>query len=403
MRNRFCVAAPMVAAMALVGALAPARGQIIVSANDGKIVRPEDPFQQPVPDTVSVLQIKDGKLKVLGSVAASASMTGPAVSAAVARNGGFAIVTGCQKLQGGKLVPDDVVSVIDLAKPTAPVVLQTLHAGEGATGVSISPNGKLALVANSADDTVSVFSISGKTLTPQGTVAVEAKSYPVDVVFSNDGASAVVLGRNNAKIMILSVDGTHVANTGTAWSPGKTPYAAAVMRNSDNILTVNLGGAITTASVPVPRAAPGAPRGQAPRAPATITMTNIKTGSTAATVEILPVPEDIVLSPDGKFLAAVASNGIPNSPSDPNFKTVFGKLKVFAIGPNSITPVSEIDTGHWCQGAIFSGDGKTILVQCSAEKEIEVFHFDGTGLTRDASATLFVGARPGAIASALSR
>ena len=83
----------------------------------------------------------------------------------------------------GKLVPDDILSVIDPSNPSDPKVSQTLHAGSGATGVSISPDGKLALVANTGDNSVSVFAISGRKLAPSGKVTLDPKSAPTDVVF----------------------------------------------------------------------------------------------------------------------------------------------------------------------------------------------------------------------------
>jgi len=65
--------------------------------------------------------------------------------------------------------------------------------------------------------------------------------------------------------------------------------------------------------------------------------------------------------------------------------------------------VAEADTGHNCQGTTFSDDNKTVLMQCATEKDIEVFHFDGTSLTRDQGATLTFDSRPGAIATARTR
>ena len=81
---------------------------------------------------------------------------------------------------------------------------------------------------------------------------------------------------------------------------------------------------------------------------------------------------------------------------------MLGLLEFYAAGPGTLTPVTRADTGHWCQGAVFSRDGHTILLQCAAEREIEVFHFDGTSLTRD-PANIPLVSRPGAIATALSR
>ena len=77
-------------------------------------------------------------------------------------------------------------------------------------------------------------------------------------------------------------------------------------------------------------------------------------------------------------------------------------MKVFRVSDASIIPVAEVETGHWCQGAIWSNDNRTILLQCATEKEIEVFHFDGKVLSRDQSATIKFDADPSGIATATS-
>ena len=84
----------------------------------------------------------------------------------------IALVTSSTKIDPAdpaRTIPDDAVTVIDL-KSSPPVVLVTLHAGRGPSGVSISPAGTLALVANRTEGTVSVFAIARKTVTPAGKV-----------------------------------------------------------------------------------------------------------------------------------------------------------------------------------------------------------------------------------------
>jgi DNA-binding beta-propeller fold protein YncE len=50
--------------------------------------------------------------------------------------------------------------VIDL-KATPPKLAATLHVGKQPSGLSISPDGKLAMVANRADNSLSVLAIAG--------------------------------------------------------------------------------------------------------------------------------------------------------------------------------------------------------------------------------------------------
>jgi hypothetical protein len=132
-------------------------------------------------------------------------------------------------------------------------------------------------------------------------------------------------------------------------------------------------------------------------------MIDIKTGAIVASVETGALPEGVVLSPDGRYLAVDSGNGSPNGPSDPNFNKVFARLEIYKVGDGTLTPLTHAAAGHWCQGMTFSHDGRTILLQCAAEKEIETFYFDGKTLVRNNSLTLFMGSRPGAIATSVSR
>src|ERR1700760_2180661 len=104
----------------LAAAAAALPAQVAVSANDGKQLRPGDDPPGMRPDTVSVIDLNHYPPKVLGSIQAPASLIGPPDAVAVAPDSSFALVTCGQKPDPnnpGKLLPDDVVSVIDLSKP----------------------------------------------------------------------------------------------------------------------------------------------------------------------------------------------------------------------------------------------------------------------------------------------
>jgi hypothetical protein len=114
-------------------------------------------------------------------------------------------------------------------------------------------------------------------------------------------------------------------------------------------------------------------------------------------------PEHVTLSPDGKYAAVVLANGAANVKSDPKYNQVTGILKILAVGPGTLTEVAHADSCHWAQGATFSQDGKLVLQQCAAEREIKVFRFDGQSLVEDKGAALKFESRPGAIATGASR
>ena len=153
-----------------------AGAQLAVSANDGKQPQLGTPATTPTPDNVAVIDLNHTPPKVLGSVNVPTSMIGPPGAVAVAHNGSFALVSNAQKANptdATKFVLDDTVSVIDLKDPKHPTVIQTVHAGLGATGISLNKNDTLAMVA-ATGGTVSVYSVSGKNTHPGGYAPIQS-------------------------------------------------------------------------------------------------------------------------------------------------------------------------------------------------------------------------------------
>ena len=380
-------------AVLLLGTMA-AHAELAVSANDGKQLRKGDTINHSQPDSVTVLDITSHGVKRLGSVAAPACMIGSPTAVAVSHDSRFAIVTACQKMDNDKLVPNDTASVIDLTAPSNPRVVQTIHTGNQPGGVSISPNGQLALIASGVDNSISVFTISGMKLTAAGTVSLPEKSNPSDVVFTPDGKTAIAVGRGNSKLIILSVDGTKVADTGRAISPGLTPYGAVVTHDGKYVINTNLGGALPAPGTKVDRHA---------HRIGTVSMSDIATGKLVKSQDVGPTPEHVAMSADGKYIAVVVANGSASVRSDPKWDQVHGLLEIYKVGAGTLTPAGRSDTGHWCQGATFSQNNKVVLLQCAAERQIEVYHYDGTTLTRNTGADIPIDGRPGSISTAYSR
>ena len=393
MTSRFASSASAWAVAAtLLAGITAAHAELAVSANDGKQVRDNDVVNGPQPDSISVLDITPQGVKKLGQLAAPACMIGSPTAVAVAKDSSFALVTACEKTQGKELVANDTGAVVDLSDPAHPRVIQTFHTGERPGGVSISPDGSMALVANADSDSISVFTITGKTMHPAGRVHLPQGSGPHDVVFTPDGKTAIAVGRYNSRLMILTVNGRIVKYTGRMIATGINPYGAVVTHDGKYVINTNLGGVL-----PPPGEKPK------PHAHSVVTISDIATGKVAQTVDVGPTSEHIFMSADGSRIGVVVANGAASVRSDPSWDKVTGILEVYRVGDGTLTPAGRTSIGHWCQGGTFSRDGKTVLVQCAAEREIEVFHYDGTSLTQDKAATLAMPARPGSIATAYSR
>lgn len=346
----------------------PASAQLVLSANDGKAVLVDGTNTVPIDpkaDTVSIIDLGSSPPKVVAEVKAATSVVGPPSSIAVARDESFALVTAATKIDPSdpkKTVPDNKVSVIDL-KASPPAVLAVVEAGAGAAGVALNPEGNLALVCNRSEGTVSVFSVANKTLTAVGKVALgDAKSGPSAVAFTPDGKQALVTRDGDHKISVLTVDGTKVEHSKRDVHAGLRPYPLDISVQGDIATVANIGiggGDADTLSLIDLKAKPA---------------------RVVDTVTVGQTPEGLKLSGDGQYVAVTVMNGSNKSKSSPFFNDN-GLVQVYAVSGGKLAKVAEAKVGHWCQGAAWSRDSKTLVVGCMVEQELQAFSFDGKSLT----------------------
>ena len=342
---------------------AAANAQIAVSANDNKVVLVDGVQTVPpavAPDTVMVLDVGVSPPKVLAELQAPSSVVGVPQSVAVSKDESFALVTAAMKIDPAdpkKWVPDNKLSVIDL-KANPPAVTQTLEAGGGATGVSINPAGTLALVANRAEGTLSIFTISGKTLTPAGKLDFGKTSAPCHVAFLPDGKTALMTRDGDHRVSLLSIDGNKVEDTKKFMVGGFRPYSLVISPKGDVAVFGNQGGG----------------QGDSDQ----INVVDLKTNPPRI-VEAITVgqtPEGVSMSPDGAFVAVVTHNGATRPKAHPAYID-HGLMRIFKVDGTKLTPVTNVKIGTWAQGSVWSKDGKQIVVQATHEKELQVFSFDG--------------------------
>jgi len=370
---------------ALLGYAAAAHAQIAVSANDGKATPADAPDTPRTTDSIAVLDI-GGTPRTLATIPAPATLVGPPGAVALTPDSRLAIITAGQILgSDGKPAPGDVVSVIDLSRPSAPKLVQTLHSGAGAAGIAINSAGTLALVANTGADSLSVFTIAKGRLTLAGTVPLDARSRPEDVAFA-DAHNAYVVALGTNKLIHLAVAGSRVTLDGPGIALGASPYSLALNRRTHFAYVSHLAGR-------APSDTPG------PK-PGSIGIVDLGAGRMVDQVDTGVTPEHVGLSPSGRYLQVTVNNGSTLAATSPAFHD-FGRMTIYRVAAGKLEPVAETNTGRWCQGAVWSTDERRVLLQCSLAKQIEVYRFDGRSLTPDKS--LNFDARPGAIATARSR
>jgi len=341
--------------------------QVAVSANDNKLVLVNGVAtvqQNPAPDTVAIIDLKEFPPKIVAEIEAPVSVVGPPLSVAITPDESLALVTAAMKINPHdptKQVPDNRLSVIDL-KAAPPTVIATLETGKGPAGLSINRQGTLALVANRSEGTVSVFSLSGKDVKNVGTVPVgDEKTGVSHVAISPDGKTALVTRDGDSMVSVLTIDGTKVEYTKRDLTVGMRPYGMAITADGTVAVVANIG------------------RGSGDNDTVSVIDMTANPVRTVDTITVGQTPEGLNVSLDGKLCAVVIMNG-SNKPKDSPFYADHGKVLVYRVEQKKLTKLAEAPIGHWSQGVAFTPNNQYVLVQNMVEKDIMIFKLAGDKL-----------------------
>lgn len=372
---------PLLISLALVSASA---AQIVISGNENKIDLTSGAPKVIPPaasDSISILDFSSIPPSVQHLDNIPNSVIGPPSNIAITPDGKLAFVANSLKVDPNNptnWVPESFAHILDLtAKP--PKVIGKVTTGRQPSGISITPNGRLALVANRADGTVSVLSIRGKEVFPLQTVNVcpPAESAS-DVAISPDGKLALVSAQKGGYLAVLKIDGETVTATGQKLSTYGQPYRVVITPDGELALTAGqgYGNGIDRDAV-------------------TVIDLKSKPMRTVDYIAVGAVPESIEISPDGKLLAVVLMEGSNFGPNDPN-RSTHGKLVMLARKGKTFSVVEEHRIGRIPEGVAFTSDGKHFVVQCHPDRELWIFSVK-RGRTKDTGQRLKVPGMPSSL------
>jgi len=340
---------------------APAWAQIVISGNENKVdLTSGTPKVIPPlgPDSISILNFSTFPPSVQHLSDIPNSVIGPPSNIAITPDQRIALISNSLKADpqdATNWVPESFVHVLDLTT-IPPKVIGQARTGRQPSGLSIAPNGRLALVANRADGTVSILTIRSKEVTATQTVKVcEPAESVSDVAISPDGRLALASAQKGGYLSVLKIDDDAVTVTGQKLSAYGQPYRVVITPDGALALTAGQGYG----------------NGLDRDAISVIDLTD----RPMRTLEYIPVgavPESIEISPDGKLLAAVVMNGSNLGPSNPNRGT-HGALVLLARRGKTFRVVEERPIGRIPEGVAFTSDGKYLVVQCHADRELWIF------------------------------
>jgi DNA-binding beta-propeller fold protein YncE len=322
-------------------------------------------------DTLSIVDMsKPAALRIVATIPMDNTIIGPPTNLAITPKGDVALVAnsvnGVEKDGKWDVVSDDRVFVVDL-KASPPAVIATLHAGKRASGMAISADGTMALIANRDDGTVSVLSISGKDVKVSDTVTVGAPTDSVSAVaITPDGKSALVVKSNVDKIAVLAIDNGKVAYDKKNDLPGNNyPYNVGVVPGGKIALIANTGNG-------------GSSDGSAD----TVSVVDLETKPFHIIdhITVGDSPEGLVISPKGNLAVTVEARG-SNRSKDTWYYHPGGAVSVLKIDGKHVIRVGEANVGALPEGAVFSADGSYLYVGNFIDSDLSVFRVSGTQLT----------------------
>ena len=366
--------AAMVLASALIGsALAPAVAQMLIVGNDEKQGWDENAkpiLKEPGHDTLSVIDIsKPDAPRVTATIPLINSVVGPPTNLAIHPSGEIALVANSLEpvIQGWghRLEPDNKVFLVDL-KTSPPTVIGTITVGKQPSGMAISPNGELALVANRADGTISVLSIRGKDVLVVDTVPVGAATDSVSAVaITPDGKHALAAKAAANKIALLSIDGQKVSYDKRDLPTGIFPYNVAVTPDGKLALTVDNGNG-------------GGSDGNAK----TVSVIDLE-ADPARVIDHVTVgdsPEGLAISPKGDLAVSVEARG-SNMPKTAFFYHPTGAVTALRIDGKKVSNAGEVNVGALPEAVAFSPDGQYVYVGNFIDGDLSILRVDEGKLT----------------------
>ena len=283
--------------------------------------------------------------KIVATLPLENSIVGPPTNLAISPDGGIALVANSMTVTEdngvNKLAPTDKLFVIDL-KANPPKLAQTVNVGKQPSGLSFSPKGDMALVCNRADGTISVLKIDGTQVTQTGTIQISPGVSHVE--FTPDGKRALALKSPDNKLAVLDVDGDKVTYNKLDLPTYAFPYNVVASPDSKLAITADNGNG-------------GSSDGNADA----VSVIDLEGAHphVIAHVTVEDAPEGLAMSPKGNLAVVVNVNG--SNMKQAWFHHPNGSVTILRIQGKTVTPIKTIEVGAFPEAAAFTPDGQLHL------------------------------------------
>lgn len=357
------------AILSCLAAVPIAHSQIVISGNENKIDLASGAalgVAEPAPDSITVLDFAKFPPKETTIDNVPNTVIGPPSNIAITPDGTLALIANSAKPDPADpttTVPLNQIHLLDLTV-NPPKIIGDVAAGSQPSGMSIAPDGKLALVANRAAGSVSVLRIAGKKVTAFDEVKLAEPAASVsDVAISPDGKRALASLQKAGVLAELKIAGEKVEPTGRKFSVYGQPYRVVISPDGQYAFTAGTG--YSTNGVDADALTLIGLQFNPPR---TIQHLTIGAG-----------PESLEISPDGKLVVVGTMDGSNLGPGNPN-RSDAGGLYVYRRAREGFDFSQHLKTGRIPEGVAFTSDGKYFVVQCHPDRELRIYRVSGTKL-----------------------
>jgi DNA-binding beta-propeller fold protein YncE len=334
--------------------------QILVSGNDEKILwddAGQAVFLPPGKDSISFIHIGDRENpKIVTNIALDNSILGPPTNLAVSPNGEIALVansvTQTKEGEKWKPAPDNKIYIFDLTV-NPPKHIGAVEVGKQPSGLDISKKGDLALVTNRADNSISVLTISGRDVKVTDTIPMGDSV--AHVAISADGTKALVVKPVANKVAFLKIEGKKVTYEKYDMPTGVFPYNVDIAPSGQIALVANNGGA-----------------GSADGNVDTVSVIDLEPNPPRVVDHVVvgDAPEGLAISPKGDLALAILVAG--NSDKKAWFSRKSGTAVALKIDGKKVIKVGEIEVGGLAEGVAFSPDGTYAYVGNFLDNDISI-------------------------------
>ena len=290
------------------------------------------------------------------------TVIGPPSNIAIAPGGRLALIANSVRTDPSSptnWIPESYVQVMDLGS-RPPRVIGRVPTGAQPSGISITRDGGSALVANRAAGTVTVLGLHGNSVERlQDLKVCEPAESISDVAVAPDGRRALASVQKGGYLAVLGLVEGRWTTTGRKISVYGQPYRVVI--SPDGTLGLTAGAGLGN----------GLDRDA-------LTVVDLKSDPIRAVDHVVlgAVPESIEVSPDGRLVAAVLMEG-SNLATDHPGHTDAGLLVVLERRGNTYRRLSEHPIGRIPEGVAFTSDGRHLVVQCHADRELRLFSVRG--------------------------